>query len=212
MPRQRFGKLPAEKREKILEAAGREFAEQGYDGASMNRLLRAAGVSKGAAYYYFDDKADLFLAVLEHHWDRIARSAILDFDAHDAEGFWGALGAVYRALLDMCVERPWLLGLARSVWSLSPEMRSDDRLGRVLEGVREWFASVLGKGRAVGAIRTDLPDDLIISLLMAVDSANGTWLLEHWVGFEDPEREALDFRLRTLDMVRRMFAPGAAAP
>jgi AcrR family transcriptional regulator len=209
MPRQRFSRLPAEKQEKVFEAAGQEFATHGYDGASLNHLLQAAGISKGAAYYYFDDKADIYRAVLLHYWDRIMVSSILELDKLTAENFWDALAAVYRALLAHCIKRPWFLGLARSLWKLPPEMRSDGQLGQVYEMMRGWFGAALEKGRKFGVIRSDLPDDLVLALLMAVDEVKGTWLLEHWAEFDDPEKEALDFHLRTLDMIRRMLAPDA---
>ena len=44
------------------EVAAREFGEHGFEGASLNHILAEAGVSKGAAYYYFEGKADLFAA------------------------------------------------------------------------------------------------------------------------------------------------------
>ncbi len=50
MPRPRFYKLPEEKRERILEAAAKEFVAHGFEGASLNQILTAAGISKGAAY------------------------------------------------------------------------------------------------------------------------------------------------------------------
>ena len=64
MPRPRFNKLTAEKRESILEAAAKEFATHGFEGASLNQILSNAGISKGAAYYYFDDKAPYQIFVL----------------------------------------------------------------------------------------------------------------------------------------------------
>ena len=39
MPRPRFYKLSAPKRERILEAAAKEFTAHGYDGASLNQIL-----------------------------------------------------------------------------------------------------------------------------------------------------------------------------
>ena len=66
MPRPRFKKLAADKRAAIIEAAGVEFAAHGFQGASLNAIIAAAGISKGAFYYYFDDKADLFATVIEY--------------------------------------------------------------------------------------------------------------------------------------------------
>ncbi|WP_158965024.1 TetR/AcrR family transcriptional regulator [Chachezhania sediminis] len=53
------------KREQILKGAWRVFMEQGFDAASMNSICKAAGVSKGTLYVYFQNKEDLFVALVE---------------------------------------------------------------------------------------------------------------------------------------------------
>ncbi|MCH2164407.1 MAG: alpha/beta fold hydrolase [Marinovum sp.] len=53
------------KRTQILGAALREFCASGFDGASMDRLAKAADVSKPTLYQYFGDKEGLFSAVLD---------------------------------------------------------------------------------------------------------------------------------------------------
>ena len=68
MPRPRFEKLSPEKREQILETSAKEFAANGYEGASLNQILAKAGISKGAAYYYFDNKADLYVTTTHTHY------------------------------------------------------------------------------------------------------------------------------------------------
>ena len=59
MPRKRFADLEQPRRNRILGAAAHEFAERGYEAASVNRIITEAGISKGSLYYYFDDKEDL---------------------------------------------------------------------------------------------------------------------------------------------------------
>ncbi|MCR8550647.1 TetR/AcrR family transcriptional regulator [Salipiger sp. P9] len=54
-----------EKRRQILEGAWRVFVDQGFDAASMNSICKAAGVSKGTLYVYFENKEDLFVALVE---------------------------------------------------------------------------------------------------------------------------------------------------
>lgn len=54
-----------EKRHQILVGAWRVFVEQGFDAASMNSICKAAGVSKGTLYVYFENKEDLFVALVE---------------------------------------------------------------------------------------------------------------------------------------------------
>ncbi len=53
------------KRHQILDGARRVFMDLGFDGASMNEIARAAGVSKGTLYVYFTDKNSLFEAIVE---------------------------------------------------------------------------------------------------------------------------------------------------
>jgi AcrR family transcriptional regulator len=52
-------------REKILAAARRLFAERGYEGATIRDIAKAAGMSTGAVFASFADKADLFGEILE---------------------------------------------------------------------------------------------------------------------------------------------------
>ncbi|MEM5780278.1 MAG: TetR/AcrR family transcriptional regulator, partial [Lawsonibacter sp.] len=53
--------LKQEKRDVIINAALTEFAAKGYDLASTNGMVKAAGISKGALFHYFASKKDLFL-------------------------------------------------------------------------------------------------------------------------------------------------------
>ncbi len=63
------------KREQILDGAKRVFMEQGFDAASMNDITRAAGVSKGTIYVYFQNKEDLFAELIQRERFRITESA-----------------------------------------------------------------------------------------------------------------------------------------
>jgi AcrR family transcriptional regulator len=65
-----------ERRERVLAAALRRFAEVGYDTASMNAIAAAAGITKPVLYDYFPSKQELFAAVLEGiRDDLLARGA-----------------------------------------------------------------------------------------------------------------------------------------
>jgi AcrR family transcriptional regulator len=55
-----------EKTEKILEAAGQLFREQGYGAVSMDQIARDAGVSKATVYAHFESKDRLFAAIVEN--------------------------------------------------------------------------------------------------------------------------------------------------
>lgn len=69
--RQRNGKRPARApaqdstRERILSAAARLFAEQGFAGSSMPAIAEASGITAGAIYRHFESKAELLFEVVK---------------------------------------------------------------------------------------------------------------------------------------------------
>lgn len=61
-------------RRRILEAALRLFGSRGFEETSVAEIARAAGVSKGLVYHYFDTKGDVLEAALERGSDRLERT------------------------------------------------------------------------------------------------------------------------------------------
>jgi AcrR family transcriptional regulator len=76
-------RLPvAERREVIVDAAGRLFGERGYDGTRLDDIAAAAGVTKPILYRHFESKRDLYLALLARHREDLPSFT----DAMPAEG------------------------------------------------------------------------------------------------------------------------------
>ena len=83
---------PAATRQRILEAATREFSRHGYAGGRVERISRAARSFDRMLYYYFRDKAGLFRAVLENAYEDLWREEQkLQLDDADPEGGMRAL-------------------------------------------------------------------------------------------------------------------------
>lgn len=71
MPSTTFFNLPSEKREKLLRAAREEFTRVPYGDASINRIVRSAGIPRGSFYMYFQDKAELLHFLLGEYGKRL---------------------------------------------------------------------------------------------------------------------------------------------
>jgi AcrR family transcriptional regulator len=121
-------------RERLLAHARTLFAERGYAGVGTEEIVRSAGVTRGALYHQFRDKAALFEAVVEAvEAETTAAIAARAAGAHDA---LEALRLGGRAFLEICadprVERilmldaPAVLGSER--WR---EIRNEHGLGLV---------------------------------------------------------------------------------
>jgi len=61
-----FLRLPEEKRTRFLDAAWEEFVSTSLADASINQIVRRAGIPRGSFYQYFADKNDLFNYLMEH--------------------------------------------------------------------------------------------------------------------------------------------------
>ena len=69
-----------ETREKLIESAKAEFMEKGYNKASLRTICANAGVTTGALYFFFEDKADLFKAIVGKPVDGIFEIMQAHFD------------------------------------------------------------------------------------------------------------------------------------
>lgn len=65
MPLEAFEHLNAEKKEKLINAAIREFSDYPYERASVFNIAKNAGISRSGFYYYFVDKEDIYHYLLD---------------------------------------------------------------------------------------------------------------------------------------------------
>lgn len=205
-PRARLKELTPERRKQLLDPAEAEFAAYGFQGASLNRVLEAAGMSKGQAYYYVTGKADLYRAVIERALERLTGSLQTSYpDATSDEEFWAQTGDFFYRLTLALQEDPTLAALARSIYE-GPETQA--ALSEPLARIRGHLDRRLAMGRAIGAVRTDVPASLLRDVVFAAAREMDRWFAEHWQ--ELNVEEALRVNETAVDLIRSMAAPRSA--
>jgi AcrR family transcriptional regulator len=205
MPNARFKKLPPDKQARILDAATRAFAEQGLEGASINRILAEAGLSKGAAYYYFEDKADLFDTVAKRCWDQFVQHIDYSLDGLTARNFWKRIEAVLRHACEHMFTDPIITKMAKMVWRMDTGTGKNCALEEVVAFSHAWVGELVRKGQSLGVVRRDLPADLLIAVAVAVDQATDRWMVLNMDRFK-PE-QAMAVSLNVLDGLRIFLTP-----
>lgn len=202
MPLPRFENLPIEKRRAILDAAAAEFAEHGYDGASFNRIISAAGISKGAMYYYFADKADAYGAVMDDVLDRV-RGAVRDVPApKNADQYWRAMAIGMDRMNAMLFEDPRLGALARGLGqsgSTGPMYR------RLVARTAAWVEELLALGQRLGAVRDDVPLELLAEAVTGMTGAMDRWFMNAMERL--PPDELMALSPKVLELVRDLLEP-----
>lgn len=94
----KFYRLEKEKQERIINAALKEFARNGYDKASTNEIVKEAEIAKGSLFSYFNNKKELYLFLLDYVMKLIdqiyAEYAEVDWQETDFFARMRQLGAV----------------------------------------------------------------------------------------------------------------------
>ncbi|CAN7406732.1 TetR/AcrR family transcriptional regulator [Rossellomorea sp. LjRoot5] len=78
-------KIDSEKEDRIIRAATRVFAENGYEKASTNAIVKEAKISKGILFHYFNSKKELYISLYEHLSELFTEKIYerLDWNEHD---------------------------------------------------------------------------------------------------------------------------------
>ncbi|NLU69015.1 TetR/AcrR family transcriptional regulator [Streptomyces sp. HNM0574] len=153
------GAAPAPVPRRLMAAATRLFADRGYDRTSVQEIVEAAGVTKGALYHYFGSKDDL----LHEIYARLLRRQQERLDAVAAAG-----GSVERrvreAAGDVVVTTIENLDDAmiffRSMHQLSPEKQRQVRAER--RRYHESFRALIEEGQKSGVFHDGTPADLVV--------------------------------------------------
>ncbi|MCU0756402.1 MAG: TetR/AcrR family transcriptional regulator [Xanthomonadales bacterium] len=159
-------------RQRVLDAALRCFARDGFHGASMQQICAEAGVSPGALYRYFRSKDDLIVALVEA--DREHALAMLHAALDRADPRDGLRALVGAAAADL--QDPDRMAMRLEV---SAEAARNPRAREaVLELYRAAIAVIaahIAKGQALGVYGTHLPADALARLLIALGDGVGCW-------------------------------------
>lgn len=163
------------RRHALAAATVAEFARVGYEGASLNRIIREAGMSKSSFYHFVGSKDELF--------DSVVRMLVADAGAQwsvpppsaFAEDFWAQVDSVLDDIASLS-EAPALQHLGR-IFYLPGESGGSDARAELLASVHAWVEEVLQVGRSAGGVRDDLPLDLQADVAFAVLRAVDEWVV-----------------------------------
>lgn len=148
----------------ITRAAVELFATQGYVTTSVQQIVEAAGVTKGAMYHYFASKDDLLFGIYDElltlqkqHLDEIVASG-------EASG--AGIDEILRAVCVDVIETSIDHLREGAVFFRSAHLLSADRRDEVTRRRRAYhdaFAALLERGQAECRYRTDIPVALLVA-------------------------------------------------
>ncbi|MCB8926870.1 MAG: TetR/AcrR family transcriptional regulator [Ardenticatenaceae bacterium] len=174
MPKETFFNLPEDKRQRIIELALAEFAENDYDTASISRIVAQAGIAKGSFYQYFENKEDLYAYLLTLGAE--AKAQFLDGNPPDPQmGTFAYIRWLSQAGIAFELARPQLSQIAyRAVRSgtLPAAMQAQAKVGAT-----GFFRQLVEQGQARGDIDAELDPDLAAFFFNVIFNELGSYLI-----------------------------------
>jgi len=169
-----------DRKQVITEAAARVFAQEGYAGASVADIAKAADVGKGTIYEYFRSKDELFFAVFEWFMQKTGAAAKASISAIDDTAAQ-RLTALNDAVMSQWDQLRDGYTLVMEFWAASSSSQMRDQFRKVFKqgyrDFREIVASLIADGVERGEFRPNIDSRAIASSLV------GTWdalLLQAW--------------------------------
>ena len=163
MTQRKLTKRGSQRREQVLEAAARLFAEQSYHGTAVGDICDELGVGKGVFYWYFPSKEALFSELLQSTLLRLRRSQNAAI-----EGIDDPVERIERGItssIEFFRSNPGLLSLIRTA------ARYDEFSGFVEKGQEIIAADTavhIKEGMATGSIRQGDPELMAHGILGAI--------------------------------------------
>lgn len=140
-------------RERILETAAAAFARDGYEGTSLNDVIRTSGYTKGAFYFHFASKQELALATFRYKQEQLAERVLAQADGTDAIA---QLQATLRLRARVYADDPSARCILRLGSELGAKAGPDSEFARFQELTIETFAEIVRRGQADGTMRADV--------------------------------------------------------
>jgi len=180
----------------LLDAAIDEFSAKRYDDASLNEILKKAGMSKGSLYYHFGDKFGLYVAMM----DIIVQKKLSYFyplvsENLDTGDFFATLKQVMKATLDFMLADERMHHLSVRVMEESVGFRNQV-FGFFVHDYFQTFTGYIRQAMESGQIDTRYPPELVAQFIEVV-MAN----LDKLVTSGDPEKR-LETANQVLDIIQ----------
>jgi len=185
-----------ERKEQLIKAALDEFTSNSYDEASLNQIIKNAGISKGTFYYHFENKESLYLYLLHHSvtakWQFIEQRSKEEnlltelTDIFERFKFQARLGTEFGKLFPKYHKLSIMFAKekGKEIYRKASEFLETDS-EKVLK-------DMIDKAMIDGDLRKDLPVEFIHNLV--------SYLLRHYTDvFQQDEDLTLDKMLENID-------------
>jgi len=195
------------KRERILDAAVKVFAAQGFYNAKVSQIAAAAGVADGTIYLYFKSKDELLISLFEDRMDRVLATLREALDPSTNGAPTDAVSRLRRVIelhLELIEKNPEMGEV------ITVELRQSAKFIREYDNPKfaeflRLIAGAVADGQARGELRSDVDPQLTARAIFgALDEISLAWIVR-------APRDRGELK-RTAQQLGTLFLDGLRAP
>ena len=149
----------------IIETAARAFAERGFEGVSLNELVAATGMSKGAFYFHFSTKEEVALAAFRSKQIELIERLAVEVDAN--ADVVDQLTASLRHRAELVSDDPSLHCVIRLGGELSARSSPGSDYASFMETATDTLAGLIRRGIRSGEFRRQLDPEATARAIFA---------------------------------------------
>ena len=174
-----------ERRNEILDAAGRLFSTKGYDKCTVNDILDAVGIAKGTFYYYFKSKEEVLDAII----DRVTEIVVARAEEAASNPELSPVMKMLNTILSMRVESEVDNDLMEELHKPQNALMHQKSLSLMVTRVTPVLAKVVDEGIRQGIFKSDFPTQY-----MQIFLTSSITLLDDGIFQVKPEEQQMTFR------------------
>ena len=166
------------RKDQILNAALTVIVNKGYENSRMDDIVQSSKLSKGAIYWYYKSKKEVYLALVDH-WVKQYNAGFIDNLEHHHSAS-EQLKGLFDYFLDQYEKDPSAFKILVEFWSLSGrDVDFNEKLQKVYSNFLEYIVNIIQAGVDSGEFKNVNPRITALSILINIEGINWFTLFDN---------------------------------
>ena len=166
-----------QRKEQILDAALHVIVQNGYHQSRMDDIVSTSGLSKGAIYWYYKSKKDMYLDLV-NHWVIRYSNSLLKLSQEDISS-GEQLKNLFETFFDQFEKDPIVFKALLEFWSLAGRDKDFKiKLEKVTQNFIHYIESIIKKGVESGEFKQVNPNIAAMSIMVVIEGISWFTLFE----------------------------------
>lgn len=170
MPSKTFLNLPKEKRESFIQISLKEFSDNNFETASVNRIIKELDISRGSVYQYFTDKLDLWL-YLKEYAEKTKMENVQSVNREDFDTFWDYFRELYIKGADFDLLNPLCSKFLYKIYYKETSKEVDKYSNNWKVQADEQFRQWVQFEQSNGSFNKDISLDMIVHFMVTISTS-----------------------------------------